>query len=123
MDSSKKITAALNDKELEVSLTASAQRALAERHSPLCVEMELYFSCLIRKQVNFGDSIPKDDAIPVGDRLYVRFHPVMSQVCSVEGHLDGPPVTDFPIVRQERFSPHWLTIDYRNGHWAGDFGY
>jgi hypothetical protein len=112
----------LNGKTLQVTLSPAAQRALAGRSTPLLAEMELYFRCLIRKQVRFHDQA-SDDAVAVNDQLQVRFHPVMSQVCSVEDNLDGPPLADFPIVRQERFSPQWLTIDYRDGHWQGQFGY
>jgi hypothetical protein len=61
--------------------------------------------------------------VAVNDRLQVRFHPVMSQVCDVAGHLDGPPLTDFPIRHGERFSPNWLRVDYRDDCWTGQFGY
>jgi len=113
----------LNGKTLQVTLTPAAERALASRDTPLLAEMELYFSCLIRKQVRFHEQADAADALPVTDRLQVRFHPVMSQGCSVAGHEEGPPLADFPIVRQERFSPQWLHLDYGQGHWQGDFGY
>jgi len=112
----------LNGKTLRISLSPAAEHALADRSTTLLVEMELYFSCLIRKQVRFHDHA-RDDAVAVNDQLHIRFHPVMSQTCSVEDNLDGPPLADFPIVRQERFSPQWLSIDYRDGHWQGQFGY
>ena len=41
----------LHDKSLEVRLTAAAQKALARRETPLVAEMELLFSCLLRKRV------------------------------------------------------------------------
>ena len=38
--------------------------------------------------------------------------------------LRGKPlVTDMPVVRPERYFPHWLTLDYRAGRWLADFGY
>lgn len=113
----------LNGKPLRVTLSKAAELQLADRQQPLQVEMELYFSCLIRKQVLFRDGPAEPETVMVSDRLAVRFHPVMSQGCSVDQHLDGPPVTDFPIVRQSRFSPRWLIIDWRDGQWHGDFGY
>lgn len=112
----------LNGKSLRVDLSAAAEQALTHRRAPLLAEMELYFSCLIRKQVRFHEDSAAD-AVRVNDQLQVRFHPVMSQVCSVKNNLDGPPLTDFPIVRQERFSPRWLTLDFHDGHWQGQFGY
>jgi hypothetical protein len=113
----------LNDKSLRVTLSPAAERALANRDTPLLVEMELYFSCLIRKQVRFHEQLDDADAVAVNERLRVRFHPVMSQVCSVDEHLDGPPLADFPIVHGERFSPSWLEIGYEQGQWRGQFGY
>lgn len=113
----------LNGKTLSVSLSQAASQALAQRSSPLLVEMELYFSCLIRKRVLVRDAAGETDAVSVNDKLSLRFHPVMSQHCEVDENLDGPPLTDFPIVHGERFSPSWLQIDYRNGQWSGEFGY
>jgi hypothetical protein len=113
----------LNGKILQVTLSRAAEHALAERDLPLQAEMELYFSCLIRKQVRFHDKPAGEDAVPLNDSLNVRFHPVMSQGCSIDENGNGPPLTDFPIVGAERFSPQWLIIDYRDGHWQGEFGY
>ena len=113
----------LNGKPLKITLSRAAQQALAARTSPLLAEMELYFSCLIRKQVRFHEQGENADAVAVNEQLRVRFHPVMSQGCSVDEHADGPPLADFPIVHGERFSPQWLALDYRHGRWHGDFGY
>lgn len=110
-------------KPVRIELTRAAQRALAQRREPLLAEMELFFSCLIRKRVRFA-SLPADsDAVPAGDNLFVRFHPVMTAVCGKDYAGDEPPMTDFPIVRQEAFVPHWLAIDCRKGVWQGEFGF
>lgn len=42
-------------KIVEVRLSHTVQRALAERTTPLQAEMELLFSCLIRKRMRFGE--------------------------------------------------------------------
>ena len=49
---------------IQVRLTAGAERALAVHRTPLLVELELLFSCLIRKRVRFPVA-PHADAIPV----------------------------------------------------------
>ena len=49
---------------IQVQLTAGAERALAVHPAPLLVELELLFSCLIRKRVRFPIA-PHADAIPV----------------------------------------------------------
>jgi hypothetical protein len=71
----------LHDKILDVSLSRAAERALEQRGRPLVVEMELLFSCLLRKRVHFGEAAA--DATPVDARLAVRFKPIMTKKCSV----------------------------------------
>lgn len=111
----------LHDKSLEVRLTSAAQKALALRDRPLVVEMELLFSCLLRKRVHFGEAAER--STPVNDRLAVRFRPIMTRHCSVSETDGSPPSDDFPIANPRPFVPNWLAIDYRRGEWVGDFGY
>ncbi|QKT03797.1 hypothetical protein HUS23_08185 [Ectothiorhodospiraceae bacterium 2226] len=104
---------------VRVELTPAAQATLAERRAPLAVEMELYFSCLIRKAVRFADAAPEDAA---EQGLVLRFRPVMSQGCPVDAGT--PPLVAMPIAGDPaRFVPHWLKLDYRGGTWQGEFGY
>lgn len=118
-----RIQTTLNGKALQIRLSPSAERALAARNKPLLAEMELYFSCLIRKQVRFHETPTNADTVAANKNLHVRFHPVMSQACSIKDNPEGPPLSDFPIVSGERFSPRWLEIGFINGEWQGDFGY
>lgn len=111
----------LHDKSLEVRLTAAAQKALVLRDRPLVAEMELLFSCLLRKRVYFGDDLAQ--STPVDDRLAVRFRPIMTRHCTVAGSGESPPSDDFPLANPRPYVPNWLTIDYRHGKWVGDFGY
>lgn len=111
------------DKTVRISLTKSAIKAMAAINYSLCVEMELYFSCLIRKRVLFEPAGNIDTASRVDDHLYVRFRPVMTQTCSMDDSPDSPPVTDFPIADASAFVPKWLKIDYKKGNWLGEFGY
>lgn len=115
-------TITLADKRIEVRLSRRAERALAARTIPLQAEMELLFSCLIRKRVRFSDA-PAGDATPVSARLLVRFRPVMTRICSIRD-LDGaPPVDDFPLDNPAPYVPRWLALDFRRGEWRGEFGY
>ena len=118
----------LAGKNLEIRLSEAAQRALAERTIPLLAEMELLFSCLIRKRVRFSDLNKKDEmyresAVSASDRLCVRFRPVMTRVCAVADVAGSPLLDDFPIANPRPFVPRWLAIDYRRGEWRGEFGY
>ena len=115
----------LNDRPLTVALSATAQTALAKRSAPLYVQMELYFSCLIRLKVRFYESAPEMDTawLPVNENVYVSFRPVMTAQCNNDYQGEEPPLTDFPIARDAPFTPRWLHLDYRQGQWQGEFGY
>ncbi|MDP3586359.1 MAG: hypothetical protein Q8R61_14615 [Thiobacillus sp.] len=111
----------LHDKALEIRLSAAAQKALARRATPLVAEMELLFSCLLRKRVYFGEAL--DDTTPAGDCLAVRFKPIMTRKCSVAEGGAAPPSERFPLENPRPYVPNWLSIDYRRGEWVGNFGY
>ena len=108
-------------KKVLVEWSASADKKLQELAEPLLVEMELYFSCLIRKAVRFGRDAQAGEFVPASSRLQVGFRPVMTKACNVKDFEVEPPVEDFPIVKPAAFVPKRLIIDYRNGNWAGDF--
>jgi hypothetical protein len=112
-------------KPLNVQISARARAALAQRSQPLMLELELFFSCLIRKRLRVVEQ-PAADALPLAvdePGLVVHFRPVMSQVCRVQEHPEGTPLIPFPLQRAARFSPRWLRLDYRHGDWRGEFGY
>jgi hypothetical protein len=111
----------LHDKSLEIRLSAAARDALARRTAPLVAEMELLFSCLLRKRVHFGEETAA--STPVSDRLAVRFKPIMTRRCSVAEGGASPPSERFPLENPRPYVPHWLAIDYRKGEWVGEFGY
>lgn len=120
----KEYSARMLDKEVKIVLTPAAAKQLEHLDEPLCVEMELYFSCLIRKQVRFREQPGSDFVVDVTDKLKLGFRPVMTKACSVHDHENAPPpLSDFPIQKPESYIPHWLKLDYRKGKWGGEFGY
>jgi len=116
-------TITIEGKNVAVETSAAADRALSDRGQPLLAEMELYFSCLIRKQVRFHNAGDFGNEVAVTDGLNVRFRPVMTAKCGIDYEGDEPPLSDFPIVKPQAYVPHWLRIDYRRGEWVGEFGY
>jgi len=111
-------------RSLELNISKSAEQQLAGRETPLLLEMELYFSCLVRKRVYVRESFDGINSISVGDKLALRFRPVVTQTCAIsECERDNPPVKDMPIKQPERYFPHWLKLDYRGGAWHAEFGY
>jgi len=116
--------AKIGSRTVAINLTEAAERALLQRGQPLLAEMELYFSCLIRKQVRFRDLANENDVVDAGNHLRIRFRPVMTAACNVHDYEgDEPPLTDFPITRPDSYIPKWLRIDFRRGEWVGEFGY
>jgi len=114
----------LGERILSVSISDRAAQQLARREAPLHIEMELYFSCLIRKRVNFGElERPALSSAGFANNAVISFRPVMTRHCAVSEVEGEPPVEDFPLTAAERFTPHWLRLDYRHGHWEGDFGF
>ena len=108
-------------KKVLVEWTSSADKKLQELDQPLAVEMELYFSCLIRKAVRFGGDAQAGSFSAAGPHLKIGFRPVMTKACNVNDFEVEPPVEDFPIVRPEAFVPKRLSIDYKAGKWIGEF--
>jgi hypothetical protein len=112
---------------LRLITTRAAERRLSQQEKPLHVEMELLFSCLIRKRVLFripegGTTYPM---VTGDERVNISFRPVMTKVCmasDVEG-LDDLELEDFPVQRAEAFMPRWLRLDFSKGQWQGDFGW
>lgn len=119
----RQLNATLEGKRLRVTLSDAAQRALAQRATPLIAEMELYFSCLLRLRVRFYEHDENASATPISDKLLVRFRPVMSRHCDIQDANGKPPLGDFPIVKRAPYVPHWLHLDYKQGEWVGEFGY
>ena len=109
-------------KKVMVSLSHAAVSALSNRDKPLVAEMELYFSCLLRKKVRFRENM-EGDLINVTDQLAVRFRPVMTKACGIDYEGDEPPLTDFPIEKPESFVPRWLKVDFKKNEWIGEFGF
>jgi hypothetical protein len=116
----------LGSRELELRLTPAAERALAAERGPFDIELELYFSCLIRKRVCFRSEAHTDAIarVPLTDTVTVSFRPVMTHACTLAGAGDAPPALEaLPIARPEAFTPRWLALDHRSGKWTGEFGF
>jgi hypothetical protein len=114
-------TAEILGKEVLVEWSAAADKALGSLATPLLVEMELYFSCLLRKMVRFNRQSSLRYAVAVTPQLTVGFRPVMSKICRVSEVEGEPPLEDFNIVKPEAFVPKTLFIDFKRGQWVGEF--
>jgi len=119
-------TVPLHGRPVAVHLTPAARRALGRRAEPLTVELELFFSCLLRTRVRFpvandAGAAQPGDALAADGRLRLRFRPVMSRHCSL---AEGHQLTGFPLAEPGLFVPHWVRLDCRPATgWSGGFGY
>lgn len=117
----------LHGRPISVELTRRAWQAADALNAPLIVEMELFFSCLIRKRVLFhaADQAPPADMERIALRpfLLLQFRPIVSEVCRIDELEGTPPVMTMPAKRADAFVPKWLKIDYRAHEWVGEFGY
>ncbi len=113
----------INGKPVAVEWTARAQRALESRPAPLMVELELYFSCLVKKFVHFREHPGSHGVAPVNDRLSLYFRPVMSTACSIETaeRLGRQPETEITTASIRKIAPKRVWLDYRHGSWVGKF--
>ena len=108
-------------KEIQVEWSEAVDKQLNLLATPLKVEMELYFSCLIRKTVRFGWSSQGQYSAEVTPRLSVAFRPVMTKVCKVSEDGDEPPLEDFHISKPQAFVPKKRMLDFKRGQWKGAF--
>ena len=114
----------IHGRPMKLSISRAAAKQLCQRTEPLLLEMELYFSCLVRKRVYVKESAENVEAVSLGDKLKVWFRPVVTETCAMRDvERDNPPVKDMPIVAPERYFPHWLTLDFMHGKWQAEFGY
>lgn len=112
----------LNDRTVSVNLSKSALKQLKTTTKPLLIEVELYFSCLIKKVCHFQEIENINDYVRVMDGLYIHFRASMTNKCSIED-FDKEKTADFPIVDQKPYIPRWVNLDFSKGGWVGNFGY
>lgn len=121
MDQSSTVT--INGKSVEVGWTRSAHQALATRTRPLVVELELYFSCLVKKFVHFHDDVSGRATVPVNDKLSLYFRSVTSTACTMEvaERLGRQPEIEIDTAAARRLAPKRVVLDYRDRQWHGEF--
>ncbi|HFD79462.1 MAG TPA: hypothetical protein ENK05_03560 [Gammaproteobacteria bacterium] len=116
--------AAILGREVRLQVSQAAIAAL-DHERPIVAQIELYFSCMIRKQVRFS-RIGHDGGegyATVLPGLLTGFRAVTTKACHI-ADLDGaPPTETMPVRHPDRFVPDWLRIDFRDGRWLGAFGF
>lgn len=113
----------MNARKVLVEVTPAAERALAARTEPLYVELELYFSCLVKKFVHFRTDSRGKPTVPVGDKLLLYFRPVTSTACTwdVAERLGRQPEMDIDSEALQHIAPKRVLIDYTKNEWRGSY--
>lgn len=114
-------TVTLRDKPVEVEWTRRAQRALESRDNPLIVEMQLYFSCVVKKRVLFHDSYDLE-TVTVNNDITVAFRTVESTSCDpIEFAENFPIKQEFESKAASKMRPKHLLVDYVDDNWVGEY--
>jgi hypothetical protein len=113
----------INGREVSVRWTRAAAAELARRQRPLIVELELYFSCLVKKFVHFREDAGERATVAAGDKLLLYYRPVTSTACSfaVAQRLGRQPEMELHTAAVGRISPKAVSIDFSRGRWLGNF--
>lgn len=116
-------TVQINGRPVLVEWSKAAARELAKRTQPLVVELELYFSCLVKKFVHFHETAPLRDTVAVSDKLAVFFRPVTSTACSFEvaDRLGRQPEIELDTPSVRKVAPKRVEIDFVRGAWRGSY--
>ncbi len=116
-------TVSVNGKPVIVVWTRSAAQKLADRSHPLVLELELYFSCLVKKFVHFHDEAPARATIQVADKLQLYFRAVTSTACTMDAAetLGRQPEIELETAAVRRLAPKRVRLDFAKGQWAAAF--
>ncbi len=116
-------TARINQRDVDVRWTRRAEAVLQSSRQPLIVELQLYFSCVVKKRVLFHQRV-EFDTVVVSHKLKLAFRPIASAVCDPqEFALHHPVGKDLSQGVAARMIPRIVELDYRQGEWDGQFYY
>ncbi len=109
------------NKRIMVSWTARAEKEMQKHSAPLIVEMQLYFSCVVKKRVLFSRQA-QFSTTAVNDKLNIAFHPVQAASCDpIEFAKNFPAQREFDSVAAKKMHPNELILDFKNNAWHGVF--
>ena len=113
----------INDKPIRVEWTPRAQREMDRRTHPLYVEMELYFSCMVKKYIHFLERPRNEASVYLNEKFAVYFRPVTSTECSMDlaADLGRQPEIELHNETVARMLPKRIYVDFKNRRWIGEY--
>ncbi len=113
----------LQGKKIEVTWTKRADEVLEKRREPLMIEMQLYFSCVVKKRVLFHQRVDFD-TVSVDEKLGLGYRAIQSAVCDPETFAqDYPAGRLLDSIAASKMQPSRLNIDFRQGRWQGEMAF
>ena len=110
-------------KNIRIYWTQRAEQALASRTDSLLIEMQVYFSCVVKKRVLFHDRA-KPEAQRINDKILLTSRAVQSGSCSPEEFARHYPIKqELTSDNAKNMVPTLLKIDYKNKQWCGEFSF
>jgi hypothetical protein len=118
-------TIKLLGRKTQVNFSKAAYRKLSALHEVVHLEMQLHFSCMIKKSIFQIKQMKCSSSVKINSVMSLSFSAITTNVCAPKNidihnhesieitHIDNP----------ERFVPDWVSIDYEKGVWGGIFGY
>jgi len=126
------------EKVIKVEYSEKANDMAQRLNSPLIIEIQIYFSCMLGKRLAYYSDSPilgayqletnqfkeiLEDSQQLTENVYIRFNIVMTIDCPISDCIGPPPLTDFKIVGSEIYVPSWLNIDAENEMFTGEYGW
>ena len=115
-------TVRINPREVELGWSERAEAEMQRSDRTLIVELQLYFSCVVKKRVLFHRQPVDFETVRVNNRLQLAFRPIASAICDPREFAESYPVGR-ELTAAARMVPRRVQIDYRQGRWEGYFQY
>ena len=113
----------IRGKKMDIMYSRRAEKALQQRSHPLIAELQLYFTCVVQKRVNFHEQ-SDFDTITANPKLKIAYHTVQSSECEPVEFAEKHPVKkELNSKGANSMRPSLFQIDYKNGQWLGDFSF
>jgi len=112
----------LSDNPVNVAWTNRANNQMSRNKEITVAEMQLYFSCVVKKRVIFNPSIINFETTTVNNNLKIAFNTVEAASCDpVEFAMHYPAKRILDSDGALKMKPRELRIDYKHNQWTGEF--
>lgn len=111
------LTTKTNTGTIQILVTHRAKKQLASLSSELYIEMQLMYSCILKKRTIFHDK-PEYKYKNIGHKINICFRAIQPTSCDPEEFAKNyPEKRELETVT----FPKKLFLDYKNNQWQGYF--